>query len=207
MPVKQSLTSVIVIGPWNAAIISPQWLAQHKVVEEVPDDMSYELGVPVNRLSFAIGDVSWAVDGSRLEVKASKFKDCGCYVARIMALLPHTPVGAIGTNFVFTSPIPDWPPSKLPRLGDLQLTATPVYPDMHQVQWIGLRTLADGTNLQITVIQQEQKEVAAAFNFHRNVPNAETAKAYALAWSLDRDVAVQLMKEMFGIERYDQPPV
>ncbi len=202
MPVKQKLTRVVVLGAWNSSIINPDWLAQYKVIEEVPTNISFGFGVPMNRLSFVIGDVRWTVDATRLEVRAERFMDCGGYIARILGLLPHTPVGAIGSTFVFSCTLTDWPETKLPKLGDVQLTPEPTSSGWHQVRWVGLRSLDKDTRIQVTVTQLEQ-EVAVGIHFHRNVPNAEAALGYASGWAHDKDIAMELMKEMFGVQNYD----
>ena len=202
MPVTAKSTSVVVIGAWNSAIINPDWLAQYKVIEEVPTNISFGFGIPMNRLGFEIGDLRWEVDAVRLQVRALKFKDCGRYVARILGLLPHTPVSAIGTNFVFACPLTDWPGTMLPKLGDGQLTPQAESSSWHQVRWVGLRSLDKDTRMQATVTKLEQ-EVAVGINFHRNVPNAEAALGYASGWAHDKDIAMELMKTMFGVERHD----
>ena len=202
MPVKQKMTSVAVLGAWNPAIINPEWLAQYKVIEKVTKNITFELAGPMGRLIFAIGDVRWEVDPTRLAVKAPKFKDCGGYIARILGLLPHTPVGAIGSTFVFACPLTDWPETKLPKLGDVQLAPEPTSKGWHQVKWVGLRSLAKDTRIQLTVTQLEDG-VAVGITFHRNVPNAEAALGYASGWVHDKDIALGLMKEMFGFESYD----
>src|SRR2546422_6968555 len=115
MPVKQKMTSVAVLGAWNPAIINPEWLAQYKVIEKVTKNITFELAGPMGRLIFAIGDVRWEVDPTRLAVKAPKFKDCGGNIARVFGFLPPTPVGAIGSPFLFAGPLKGWPEKEVPK--------------------------------------------------------------------------------------------
>ncbi|SRR6266568_302397 len=200
MAIKRGATSVVVRGAWNPAIISPSWLLQYKVVEGSPTNLRIMVTTGGNRVAFDFDKVKWTVDASRLEIKAQEFVDCGSYAARLLGLLPHTPIKAIGTTFTFMCPVGEWPQAELPNLGDIRLTPQPKYADLRQIQWSCVRALSETTRLQMSVTQLREKDVLVALNFHRNTTEASAAAEYAAGWSEDVGVAVTVLRDMFGIE-------
>src|SRR5438552_8961697 len=141
MGAKCSFSNVVVIGAWNPAILTPDWLSRNKVVGEGPKELVIGWGVPMNRITFEVEGATFFVDAARLEIRATGMNDCGRFVVRILGLLPHTPVVAIGVNFVFEIPVEEWPPQKLPALGDIDFKSKSVPADLEQVQSAVVRKL------------------------------------------------------------------
>src|SRR5882762_8941020 len=139
MVMKQGTTSIVVLAAWNPAIITPEWLLKHKVMEGSATHLRVMFASGGPRLAFDFDKVRWMIDTTRLDIRAQEFVDCGVFVTRVLGLLPHTPVKSIGTNFTFRCPIADWPKSKMPNLGDIQLVPQPKYDDLRQMQWSCVR--------------------------------------------------------------------
>jgi hypothetical protein len=126
--------------------------------------------------------------------------DCGAYAAKILDLLPHTPVQAIGSNFAFHADLGDWPSDHLPCLGPVPGKGAEISKRFDQVQWQGVRNMGEGTQLQVTLTQRQEEGVVLAYNLHRNVASAKQAREFAASWERDRDVVVADLGGMFGVK-------
>ena len=203
MSAKRLSSNVVVVGAWNPAIISPPWLSNNKVVEELPKELQVELGLkPSGRIiKFELGGVQWKVTEDKLEIHGKgQEKDCGVFAARVLLLLPHTPIGAIGSNFVFESTLEEWPDPVKPYLGKLRLGAEAGHSNFRQVQWSGAGQQDEHTRLSIVVAARLNQGVQVTVNFHRNVQSVTEAVSFAGLWAQDRDTAAETLKELFEVE-------
>jgi len=200
MPLELDLTSVVVLGAWNPAIINPAWLGRYKIVEEVPESLAMEFYTGGRRFRFSLGELDWRVDDSRLEIVSRDGRDCGSCAARILDLLPHTPIEAVGANFAFRCPREEWPADLLPRLGDVGPPGESEAGDLQQVEWVGTYALSEEGRLQVRVAARSADGIVAAFNVHRNVADAEQAAKVAGAWAKDRDIVLDQLKSLFGLD-------
>jgi hypothetical protein len=199
MAINQDKSTIVVRGDWNPAIISPQWLLKYKVVESPPTNLGLITSAAGNRITFLSDKVTWVIDSTRLELRAREPVDLGSYAARLLGLLPHTPIRAIGVTFYFLCPVDKWPEAALPTLGDIRLTPRPAYPDLQQIQWSCIRKFPENTRLQLT-LTQEGENVVITLNFHRITTQASVAAEYAGRWSDHAKVATTVIKDMFGVE-------
>ena len=203
MAIKRSHSTVVVLGAWNPAIIEPAWLHKHKVLdEEPPKELRWTVTLlpGAGGVRFETGGMTWLADAARLEIKGKDWRDCGVYAARVLGLLPHTPIHAVGTNFIFTCDIPEWPTEYLPRLSDLTLGEGNQPREFKQEQWSGVRELDDKTRMQVAVAARLNEGIMVSVNLHRNVRSAEDARVVAGGWSQDRDVAEGVLIELFKVQ-------
>ncbi len=89
--------------------------------------------------AFTIGALEWEVDYRRLMVSSPSIyikekETCGDKAAKVMKLLCHTPVEAVGHNFHFSCDLKDWTENALPQLGSRSVRD---FPDARQFRWIG----------------------------------------------------------------------
>lgn len=195
MPTQFKLTTIIVLGAWNPSILTPAWLHKYKVIETLPDKPELNLEFATHRITFSAGDLTWSIDQSRLELRLKVLSDVGQYAARILGLLPHTPVRGIGTNFVFQCPASEWPQACSWQLSGVPLDIS----GAKQVQWSVVHTEKE-TQLSRTVTRRPDGDVQIAFNFHRPTSSAESAAEFAANWERDRDLAVEMLRSEFKIE-------
>ena len=200
MTLEAQETSVVVLGAWNPAIISPPWLGKYGIVEKMPEEVE-AVAYPLRaHFHFDIGGFAWDVDNTRLAIKADEPLDCGSLVARILGLLPHTPVRAVGTNFGFHFSPGDWPDECRPRLEGIAQQVEGKGSPFVEMQWQGARELGEDTKLRITVAEEPEEGVVVRFNLQRTVDSAERAAEFAGKWAEDRETVIGLLKDLFGKE-------
>jgi hypothetical protein len=185
-------------------IIDPTWLLNNRVVEEPPKQVEVEIAYAPHEggTRFELGGATWLAEYGALRIVANGWKDCGAFAARVLGLLPHTPVHAITTHFVFAASLEEWGQA-LPQLGEFQLGSGDKPTEFPEVRLTGVRELTPETRFQVTLTAREKKGVVVAVNLYRNVNDAAQARAFAASWSQDLDVAENAVKEMFKIEIYD----
>ena len=191
-------TSIVVVGAWNPSIIQPFWLFEHNVVprqEDLPEMGFQPLGRSVK---LHLSGLDWTIEETRLEIRSSEGKDCATYAATILDLLPHTPIYAIGDNFVFRCKSSEWPAEHRPRFGRLMVRPDAEHSAVRKVACTLVREIDPETTLGVQ-LTEEHEHVVISFNFHRNCQQATRAAQFAGQWAKDRDAAIQALGELFEV--------
>lgn len=184
--------SSILIGFLNPAILTPTWLAQTGILTgEVSATSILPADFPV--VQFSIGGLSWAANPLRLEVKSEDGSaDPGELIAKVMELLPHTPVQALGNNFQFAAPAGS--PSNLQSISN-----APLFGQIHSMEYeeLGHRLSCQvksksGAILMITLASQREGGSLLSFNFHRECASPAQAVQAARSFSSDKHEAEEL---------------
>lgn len=102
MPFEFQARNTVVRGEFNRAIIVPKWLADQEIVPHGEAELLLSNSLDMPRV-FRVGGFEWTVGHDRLVVKplGAADLDTGGVVAHVLRTLQHTPVSAIGHNFVF----------------------------------------------------------------------------------------------------------
>ncbi len=195
MAMKLEECNTLVRGNFNPYIVTPEWVAEQKLWQ--PKKAEVALAVLARGLQFRGDDIEWVVDNDRLLV-SSVNADCGELAARVLRLLPHTPVRAVGTNFTFVGEKDDWGTSPVPMLGDRGPDAFPDDQRPEQVRWTGTIS-SKGVRTEITVVFGEDG-VAVRFNFHRPVSDASAAALASEEFTHDKKRATELLKQFVNQE-------
>ena len=193
------LSETVAVGAFNPRIITPSWLVKNGVVQE--DKWLEDIldSMPIEENGFPLGGLGWDVDWDRLIVSAeASERDCGEATAKVIELLRHTPVSAIGHNFHYTCPVSDWPVPAIPRLGsrtatDLRATET---------RWTG-RFDREGVVIEVELLYTPKADdvVAVRTNFERSSgKDWESAVSAARSFAADRTAAHELARTLFGLE-------
>src|SRR5271166_6274738 len=104
----------LALGPFNPHIITPEWLVKNEVCRDEEVEIRF---TPMSHgMAFNFKKVKWQVDSRTLMVSSSE-KNCGDLVSRVMALLHHTPIKAVGNNFHYACGREQWGQSPLPMIG------------------------------------------------------------------------------------------
>ncbi len=103
----QNINSVVVVGAWNIAIFTQQWVRDNILrAEDYPQfSVEYPLNV-LNSLRFSTDKFSFCIAEGRLVFTLlsnteEAAKDVTATLRTICQKLPHTPVRALGINFAF----------------------------------------------------------------------------------------------------------
>ena len=205
------MAQTVAIGAFNPYIVTPGWLVRYGFYGQI-GVVNIQL-VPIGEgAAFTFGSTRWQVDNQRLSVSSSdRNVDCGGLVSRVLQLLPHTPVGAVGHNFHFVTTKEDWAVRPTPRLGSRSLFDLE---DAEQERWVGAFR-RDGVRIEAT-LACEVDAVAVLFNHHRTMNlermfEAKTAEeqiqpAIAAAQLFQADFAVSrsLLRSLFEMEMPDE---
>lgn len=90
---------ITLLGNFNPYLISPEWVAKQNIWK--PNTFHLALGaLRKDGVQFRGEDVEWYVSSDRLSISSTK-SDCGEMAAQVLLKLPHTPMSAVGANFVF----------------------------------------------------------------------------------------------------------
>jgi hypothetical protein len=175
-------TNLVVVGNWNPAILQSEWIVREVIGgdpagTQVQFEFSPIAGIPPRT---TIGNVTFVPTNSRLQMhpKSAVDEDLGLvetYTRKILALLLHTPVKAIGENFLFRSVEP--PQAVLNEFPVLQdLTEKLDFDFTVEDREIGLAVrLTDGRRLNMERWLKSNGAVEFRFNFHYDVSSATQA--------------------------------
>lgn len=113
MRVLEDNISLVIAGAWNPAILSPNWIAEKAMDRPVNAEFQVQVALPVMNLGFSAVRPQLAFEGIsvcaepntltfRLSYEDVENANLGVTTAaRVLELLPHTPVSGFGFNFSF----------------------------------------------------------------------------------------------------------
>lgn len=198
--------TLVLAGGWNVAIFQPPWVArnvfqQEEIMVEVAMDM-----VPPG-LVLLSNHVSLLARSDRL-VFGCKSTAPEALTAletaglRVLELLPHTPVKALGINFGFHEENPGddlvqlFTTSDLARISDFGCVVVKTA--------ISRRLRVEDRILNISHALEDNGEASISFNFHFDVPTADAAREkLANAVVPCRDLTYRFLRQIHGIEQLE----
>jgi hypothetical protein len=179
---KTDETTVVLVGRWNPAILTPPWLAQHvfgENAEQIPVEMelSSVAGQPPRFTMLGLR-IMPAFDRLILSPHGLEDEQVAVCETRIRALLntlPHTPISACGINFTFVDPEPVEPLLEL--FTDEEGLAERTGLEFETRSTSRARAIAmNGYVLNFTRSLSAENVVTYKFNFHYAVTNAAAAE-------------------------------
>lgn len=96
--------NILILGRWNPAVLSPQWIRNNIIDSEVSFAIPIDDSGAPSRLSFSnihLFPTRRYLDARPTDVQENAFTTVGEIVSKILALLSHTPISAVGINFRF----------------------------------------------------------------------------------------------------------
>ena len=157
--------SAVIVGRFNPAILSPQWIAEN--VFEASEEIQVEVATTLDSSSvvYRLLDISWAVAADHLRVSGSPER-IGELSAKVLELLPHTPVNAAGVNFTLAGRLspPKIGPDRLERSEDelsKLLGGEPRVPILTESA-----QRPDGVRVSVKIFLLQNDRAAVDFNYH-----------------------------------------
>lgn len=169
---------VVLVGRWNPFIFSPEWVKQYLRSTETPVIVAFPIGDPSAPVRITFDDIAFFPGQSRLEIRPESRSihkaDAAMKVAiKILELLPHTPISAVGVNFRLEDSIaPDQVYSCFSFYDNQRISA-----DKYTIRETTLTRqyrLSDGSLLNLQIVYSPER-VIMEFNFHSDVDNARNA--------------------------------
>lgn len=103
----QNINTVVIVGAWNLAIFTPEWVRMNILRDEDYPDVKimYPLNV-LHSLRYSTGKFDFCIGDNRFMFTLTEKSDQAEHdmlnvISSICQKLPHTPVSALGINFVF----------------------------------------------------------------------------------------------------------
>ena len=196
MKLTLDLAQTVIIGRFNKYIVTPGWLSDYKVC---PDGDDADYGEPdyfLDESTFSYGGFEWEVGANRLGVSSGLGGvDCGAVASRVLALLSHTPVDAVGNNFILYCSADDWGSRPRPLL-----TAEGVNPVPSQSRWVGAFPSRAGASVEIDLTVIPKALVILRLNYDRRTANSQEACEASDRFLHDYNDARILVTDLFQIE-------
>ncbi len=203
MAFKFEKASCTVVGTFNMYILHPQWLGKHEIIEAGMEvEIETNLTQPGFRFRFPVDKSIWNVAPNRLSIESQDSEtNCGQMVAKILKVLPETPLYAIGNNVHYQAKssefnnlceaIREFPRAEPPEPGQTVAQRT-----FH----VGVKSSEHKTsNLQISL---KEDDVELDCNAHTELGNREDANKAAVTaagrFFEDRNEAKSLAQHFFG---------
>lgn len=97
--------NVVAVGHFNPAIITPDWLVATGLVEAGPKEIEVAIGDHENVLRHKVQGFVVTATTRRLQIDSPSNNVLGSadLLAKILSLLAHTPLTAVGLNFHFAA--------------------------------------------------------------------------------------------------------
>ncbi len=189
-----SKASCVAAGAFNIYIIQPQWLTQVKILG--PDEellVESNFSEPGFRFRSQKSSFQWTVSPTRIAIESTDpSEDCGEIIARILALLPHTPLKAIGNNAFYRAPLEE---SK-----ETALCQVPTGYEVSQRSWhTGLLKSDALYNIQKSITQEN---IGLHCNVHFKVEDkgSEFVQACARRFFENRSESEALLSQVFKVQ-------
>lgn len=193
-------TSCVVVGRFNPAILHPTWIVKEGVLPSGEAEVGQALGSTI--VQFRLGGYMWRSSQAKFEVYSeSEGLDPGEFVAKVLEILPHTPVRGVGNNFA-TSFEGDVSVG-LESLVVSPLVAAVAAPSNEILaQSSTLSILHEGEAIAQVTLEMEQKQVEVNLNFHRDCASAAAGAEAARRWKTDKEEAARLLERILAYARH-----
>jgi hypothetical protein len=191
------LRNCVVVGRFNPAILSPAWIVANQVLPEGRAEGSSLVGT--NVIKYTLNGLTWQPSLTKLEVTADHpDANPGEFVARVLTLLPHTPITAVGSNFLFQVAAEDG--ARIFSLVKSQVQEVTADAEHEMLDYSVSFALKYGSDCVININIDTEKETVynVGVNFNRLVTSATVASEHALKWASDEAEALRLFHKILG---------
>ena len=172
-------STIVIVGAWNVPLFGPEWLSKNIFEgKDLISEISLQSNGPNVRHTFE--NISITVHSDRLIVSYKELNE-GAFnlaeetIVKILEILSHTPVGAMGINFGF---VEEDLPTSIASLFDLKDNPE-IAKNKGGVEVTEIKRLLrfEDAELFLKQIFADQK-VYFEFNYHKDFSGTEDAKKY-----------------------------
>jgi hypothetical protein len=198
--------SVVLLGAWNSAIFTPDWLAEHLGIERSDQRIEFPVGNPRLPIRYTFEGMAMVVGENQLVLGPTRDGDDVLarmeeHARALLLTLRHTPMGAIGINFEFIESDPPTILVDLLRASDKSRLAGHDFvvqaTELKRALLHGVHGLVHFTLKR----QQDMPEVGIHLNFHKPVENSAAAAEHLDRRVLScRDFAVSALRQLYELE-------
>lgn len=199
--------SVVLVGAWNTAIFTPDWLTKLMGVSNMEVQIEFPIANPLLAVRYTFQNVRMVTHRDRLVLAPMTNDDAVLervefLTKAILRTLTHTPITSLGINLEFVEDdIPEllkiiFPREDVPRIAaeDFIVGDTEVRRDLRRSQGQD-----EGFRL---VLRRSDSGVTIRVNFHKDVADTTVAGAYLEGRVLKcRDLALRFLKDVYGLEQ------
>lgn len=202
MKFKLGYDPLIIVGSWNKAILSPDWVSRY-----IFPNTEMHIELPINNsnasLKFNAKNIALNVIDQRLLFYTAipsneSFDLIGETAMSLCRFLPHTPVSSFGINHIFESSRDEIKETKLFELLDNNLIIENGY-TIQGIKTVRTIKLEDCTlNLSYS---QENEIIIYDFNYHYNISSLEEfiQKFDPQNISQKKDNAIKFLSNIYGL--------
>jgi len=187
--------NIVFIGHFNPFLISPEWLSKEGIW--APKELQLVLGgLREDSVRFQGVGVEWLLSYNRMMI-SSATTDCGVLATEILKKLPHTPVAATGTNFIFQDP-------DMGTDHPIFAKARGLFPEVCYspalFKW-SVVMHEEGARVEVTFICGEQG-ASFSVNRHRQTESTQSAMEAVGRFASDKEYATNLIQRfLVGAEQ------
>lgn len=199
--------SIVLVGAWNTAIFTPDWLTKLMGVSGMEVKIEFPIANPLLPIRYTFQNVRMMMHRDRL-IFAPTTGDTAVlerveFIAKTMLrTLTHTPMTSLGINFEFVEDnIPELLKEIFPQNDMARIAAADFIVGGAEVRR-ELRRSQDQDEVLKLTLRRSGPDVTIHINFHKDVPNATVAGAYFDGRVLKcRDLALRFLREVYGLEQ------
>jgi len=195
--------TIVILGAWNKSIFHPKWLTDHIFQQK---DLTIEVPMQPGLPMRITGDgVLLIPRDDRLILGVTEVNDklllrMEEIAAKVLELLPHTPVSKVGLNFGYKTELDETLETRLPSLEPQGLEQAHLRVEARLYKWT---CKFDGETINISV-EVEGKEVRIKFNFDAPVADANECRAKITGRLMEhRDTTKRMLIDLYGLGRED----
>lgn len=167
---------VVLVGSWNIAIFTPEWVKENLLL-----DKEFKVFFPSMvgcSLKFQTDLLAFCIEGNRLQfeiINSDKLQDAYVEIIGLLRIilrkLAHTPLNAMGTNYVFDFDAPFDELSTIQENGPLQKIVNMLETGVKSQALVRTFDLGDKKELNLRLESVQDGVNRIDFNFNYNIKN------------------------------------
>lgn len=188
MILLQDKLSIVLVGSFNPAILTPQWIARNALGYEVGQQFQVQMLAPVIGFGampqYTFDGITYIPNFQNITFQLANLDNAGrervaSTIATILEQLPHTPIAGIGFNFGFSLPNPNDSVLSLLNASNELAEAFPNGATTVNRNWGN--TLTWEESIVSVQAQLDNEVVLIDVNIHHNVTTANDARQIIIA--------------------------